>query len=520
MITRLDEFKAQKAIDFISMLRHTGDFFGKPFNPMEWQKDVLKNVYGTVDAETGFRRYKYAYLEIPKKNGKTELIAGLSVYHLICDPAGGQIYCCAADRHQASLVFNAARDMIGQSVILDKMVKIKESIKEIHNLKTGTVMKVLSAEAYSKHGLNPSVIIFDELHALQKRDLWDVMTYGSGAAREEQLVWVITTAGDDPDRKSIGWEKHEYAQKIISGEIVDETWFARIYSAPQDADIFDEETWFKANPSLGVTLSLKNVREEAQQARNSASAEKLFRWLRLNQWVALKRVGWLPLTLWDETEANWTAPDLAGQECYLGVDLSATTDITAVAAVFPPKNGEKWRFFIESFIPEDNMPERENRDHVPFNEWVKGGYVHATPGNCVDYAYVAKRIETLVRKYKVKHIAADAWRIESLAQLMDNRITKDKIITIPQTISGMSPAMKELERMMFAGEIEHEKNPCGRWAFGNVIIAQDGNGNIKPHKGRSIDRIDPIVAVINAMAAAIKLENKRNVYEDRGIRSL
>ena len=410
--------------------------------------------------------------------------------------------------------------MIGQSVILDKMVKIKESIKEIHNLKTGTVMKVLSAEAYSKHGLNPSVIIFDELHALQKRDLWDVMTYGSGAAREEQLVWVITTAGDDPDRKSIGWEKHEYAQKIISGEIVDETWFARIYSAPQDADIFDEETWFKANPSLGVTLSLKNVREEAQQARNSASAEKLFRWLRLNQWVALKRVGWLPLTLWDETEANWTAPDLAGQECYLGVDLSATTDITAVAAVFPPKNGEKWRFFIESFIPEDNMPERENRDHVPFNEWVKGGYVHATPGNCVDYAYVAKRIETLVRKYKVKHIAADAWRIESLAQLMDNRITKDKIITIPQTISGMSPAMKELERMMFAGEIEHEKNPCGRWAFGNVIIAQDGNGNIKPHKGRSIDRIDPIVAVINAMAAAIKLEIKRNVYEDRGIRSL
>lgn len=511
---------ANEHIEFLEMLKLTGDFWGKPLKLMDWQKEVISQVYGTLD-ENGNRQYRYAYLEIPKKNGKSEIVASLAVDHCLNDPPSGQIYCCAAEREQASLVFNAARQKIEQDPFLEKMFRVVDSKKEIHNLSTKTFIKVLSAEAYSKHGLNPTVIIFDELHALQKRDLWDVMTFGSGAARKQQLIWIITTAGDDPDRKSIGWEQHEYARKVRDGEIIDPTWYVKIYGAPDDADIYDEKVWYAANPSLGVTIDIENVRKEAMAAKNSEASERLFRWLRLNQWIAIKRIGWLPVTLWDKTTGAWMREKLKGRECYVGLDLSSTNDLTAMAALFPPRSeDEPWKFFIDAFIPEEKMPERETRDHVPFRSWVKNGYVHATPGDCVDYDYVAKHLESLMLDYDVKYICADPWRVEALSAHMSQEVAEDKIIRIPQNIENMSPAMKEIERLMHNGSIEHEVNPCGRWTFGNVVVAMDGNENIKPHKGRSIDRIDPVVALIDAMAAAMRLEKTQSVYESRGLREL
>jgi phage terminase large subunit-like protein len=513
-----DEKRARERIEFLELTRLTGDFYGQPFTLLPWQKEVVGQVYGTV-TEGGRRQYRYAYLELPKKNGKTELIASMALDHCLNDPPSGQIYCCAAEREQASLVYIAAKQKIEQDEYLESVMRVVDSKKEIYNTETGTFIKVLSAEAYSKHGLNPTVIIFDELHALQKRDLWDVMTFGSGAARKNQLIWIITTAGDDPDRNTVGWEQHEYARKVRDGEITDPSWYVKIYGYEGD-DIYNEENWYKANPSLGYTIDIENVRQEALAARNSEPAERLFRWLRLNQWVATKKIGWLPITLWDKTQGEWTRESLKGHECYMGLDLSSTTDLTAAAMLFPPRGNEPWRFFVDAWIPEDNMREREDRDHVPFGEWVKKGYVRATPGSCVDYAIVAQNIDRMMRDYKVKYLCADKWRLESMMPLMDAELSKDKIITIPQNIEGMSPAMKEIERMMYAGEIEHEANPCGRWAFGNVRVAMDGNENLKPHKGRSIDRIDPIVALINAMAAAVRLEHKRSVYETRGLRML
>lgn len=513
-----DTNRALEVIEFVQALKHTGDFYGQSFVLLPWQIEVINSVYGTVN-EQGKRQYRTAYLEIAKKNGKTELVAALSLYHLIMDAPGGEIYCGAADRNQASIAFNAAKCMVEQSKVLSRLVKIKDSTKEMLNLRTQTRFKVLSAEAATKHGLNPSVVIVDELHAHPKRDLWDVLTFGSGAAREEQLIWCITTAGDDPDKKSVGWEQHELAAKIISGEVVDPTFYAKIFNVPEDADIFNEDNWYLANPSLGVSIKIENVRSEALKARNSPAAEKLFRWLRMNQWVSLKRTGWLPITLWDDTERDWGKADMFGKECYVGIDLSSTTDLTAVAVLFPPAPAEsEWRFFVEAWIPEENMREREQRDHVPFGRWVKDGFLHATPGNCVDYAYIANHLDKLLLNYNVKYIAADQWRIDSLRALMQQEVAVQKIITIPQTMAGMSPAMKELERLMRDGDITHEKNPCGRWTFGNVVVAQDGNENIKPMKNRSIERVDPICALINAMAAAVKLEPKRSVYETRGLR--
>lgn len=513
-----DKQKALDHIEFLQLLKLTGDFYGKPLTLLPWQHETTWDVYGTLD-ENGNRQHQYVYLEIAKKNGKTEYIASMAIDHIVNDPPSGQIYCCAAEREQAALVYRAAKQKIEQDEYLSEILNVVDSKKEIHNKETGTFIKVLSAEAYSKHGLNPTVVIFDELHALKNRDLWDTMTFGSGAARKEQLIFIITTAGDDPDRKTVGWEQHEYARRVRDGEIVDPTWYVKIFTAPEDCDIYDEKNWYLANPSLGVTIDIETVRKEALKAQNSPSAERLFRWLRLNQWVALKRIGWLPITLWDDTVGAWSKHELLGQECYVGIDLSSTTDITAIATIFPPKQNNDWRFFIDAWIPEENMQEREERDHVPFSQWVKDGYINATPGNVVDYAFLANHIEKLCLNYKVKFFCGDPWHLEMLRQML-NAEAQSKFIQIPQTMAGMSPAMHELERMFRTREVTHEINPCGRWAFGNVIVVTDGNENTKPMKNRSIDRIDPIVALINAMAGAIRLEPKRSVYEERGLRIL
>ena len=512
-------FNEQKALDhieFLQLLKLTGDFYGQPFTLLPWQHEIIWDVYGTV-REDGRRQYQYVYIEIPKKNGKTEMIAGIALDHLFNDAPGGQIYCCAAEREQASLVYRAVKQKIEQDDFLNETLNIVDSKKEIHNPETGTFIKVLSAEAYSKHGLNPTVVIFDELHALQKRDLWDVMTFGSGAARKEPLYFVITTAGDDPNRLSIGWEVHEQARKIRDGELIDDTWYVKIYGVPEDCDIYDEKIWYEVNPSLGVSISIESVRQEAVKARNSEGAERLFRWLRLNQWVSLKRIGWLPISMWDDTEGKWNRTDLIGRDCYVGIDLSTRIDLAALAPLFPPKNGEDWRFMLEPFMPADSIRERSERDHVPFERWASDGYLNATPGDVVDYGFIAARIVQIDRLYNVKYFCGDPWHLEFLRQLLPQEIQR-KFIEIPQTMAGMSSGMAELERMFRAKEITHEYNPLGRWAFGNVAIQTDGNENIKPMKNKSIERIDPIVALINAMAAAIRLEPKRSVYEQRGIR--
>ncbi|MEL7609502.1 MAG: terminase TerL endonuclease subunit [Bacillota bacterium] len=513
----IDQRKADDHIEFIELLKHTGDFYGQPFTLLPWQHEIISDVYGTVKAN-GFRQYRYVYLEVPKKNGKTELVAGIGLDHLTNDPPGGQIYCCAADRDQAGLVYNAAKAMIEQDEDLSELLSVVDSKKTIINLETGTFLRVLSAEAFTKHGINPTVVIFDELHAQPNRDLWDVMTFGAGAARKEPLWWIITTAGDDPDRKSIGWEIHEQALKIRDGELIDPTWYVKIYGAPEDADIYDEAVWYEANPSLGVAIDIEAVRLEAIAAKNSPAVERNFRWLRLNQWVALKRIGWLPIVLWDKTQGDWARADMAKKRCYVGVDLSSTIDLAALAPLFPPQKGIKdWRFDLEAFIPEANIAERVRRDHVPYDRWVADGYLNATPGDVIDYAAIAAKIEEFERQLDVRFYCADKWHLEILRQLLPRGI-QQKFIEIPQTMMGMSAGMKELERLFRSGQISHPEQPLGRWAFGNVIVATDGNENIKPMKDRSLERIDPTVALISAMAGAIRLEgSKKNVYADRGV---
>ncbi len=516
-----DTEKALYVIQFIELLKHTkGKFHGQPFKLLDWQHSIIWDVYGTVD-DRGLRQYQYVYLEVPKKNGKTELAAAAGVYHTYADgEIKGEVYGCAADRAQASLAFDVAVDMIDQCPALKKRTKYRASQKRLEDKITGTFYQVLSAEAFTKHGLNASAVIFDELHAQPNRELWDVMTFGAGDARAQPIWWIITTAGDDPDRTSIGWEVHEYARKVLEGEINDPRWYVRIYGLPENEDPWNEENWYKANPSLGHTIEIEKVRQAALAARNDPAQERLFRWLRLNQWVSTKQVGWQPLTLWDETNGKWDLSEMIGKRCYIGLDLSSTYDITAACILFPPQDGtEGWRAIFEAWIPEDNMKERVKRDHVPYDRWVNQKYLHATPGNVIDYDFVKARLLALNKQYDLQVIATDPWNSRMLTQELQKEDIE--VVEIPQTMAQMSPAMKEIERLMKAGQMTHEVNPVARWCWGNVNVAVDGNGNIKPMKNKSTDRIDLIVAMINAMAIAMKMEEYEvSVYETRGIRTL
>lgn len=499
---------------------------GERMRLMEWQKSAICQFYGEI-GENGLRSYRYLYLEIPKKNGKSGLAAGLGLYHTFADgERAGEVYVVAADRDNAGIVFDASLKMLDACKTLKKRARVIESSRIIRDTVTGTVYKVLSSEAYSKHGYKPSCVIFDELHAQPNRELWDIMTFGAGAARKQPVWIVLTTAGDDPDRNSIGWEIHEKAAHILAaraGELQYEdnpAWLPIIYGYDGD-DIYNEENWFKANPSLGKTISIESVRQEALDAKQSPGVERLFRWLRLNQWISVKDVGWLPLELWDRTNENdLTRETLLGKRCYLGLDLSSTTDLTAMTAVFPPQEGvEHWTALFEAWIPEDNMKEREKRDHVPFRTWVEGGVLNATSGNAVDYDHIEARILDYNSMYRVEALGVDPWNSRMLTQrLMQAGID---VVEIQQNMAGMSPAMKDMERLMRAGAMTHEKTPVGRWCFGNVRVATDGNENIKPMKNKSIERIDMTVSWIVAVAMArMRTSMVPSVYEYRAPRMI
>lgn len=517
------EAKANRVVRFFSNLKHTdGAFHGQPFTLLDWEAPIIRDVYGTLKAN-GYRKYQYAYLEIPKKNGKTELVAGAAVYHTFADgEKNGRVYSCAAEKGQASIAFDVAFDMIGQVPELKARTKPNISTKTLKDKVSGTTYKAISAEAYSKHGLKPSAVIFDELHAQPNRELWDTMTFGAGDARAQPIWWVITTAGDDPDRTSIGWEIHEKALRVIANPDIDPRFYAVIYAYEGD-DIYNEANWYKANPSLGHTIDIERVREAANAAKDSPADERLFRWLRLNQWITTKLTAWLELDLFTKTEGEWSLDELIGCDCFIGLDLSSTTDLTAACYVFPPQRGfDDWRVFWKAWIPEANMQERIKRDKVPYDEWVAGGFVTPTEGNVIDYTRIRTEIVESAKVYNVQELVSDP----ALATMLLQELDTEGITCVPlaQTYVNLTDPMNVIEEKLNKGEMTHEPNPLAAWCFGNTSVSKNGQGYIKfvkQTRGAGIirtKRIDLTAAWVIAMARAKTYE--LSAYETRGVRVL
>ena len=426
-----------------------------------------------------------------------------------------EVYGCAADRQQASIVFEVAADMVRMCPALAKRVKINASMKRMVYLPTNSFYQVLSAEAYSKHGFNIHGVVFDELHTQPNRKLFDVMTKGSGDARMQPLYFLITTAGNDT--RSICYEVHQKAKDILEGRKADPTFYPVIYGADESDDWTDPKTWKKANPSLGITVGIDKVRAACESAKQNPAEENSFRQLRLNQWVK-QAVRWMPMHLWDKCDFAVNEDELEGRVCYGGLDLSSTTDITAFVLVFPPgdENG-KYTVLPYFWIPEENMAQRVNRDHVPYDVWERQGYLQTTEGNVVHYGFIEKFIEQLGERFNIREIAFDRWGAVQMVQNLEGM--GFTVVPFGQGFKDMSPPTKELMKLVLEQRIAHGGHPVLHWMMDNIYIRTDPAGNIKPDKEKSTEKIDGAVATIMALDRAIRCGNdtSESVYDSRGL---
>jgi phage terminase large subunit-like protein len=508
-----DEAKAHKALTFIATyLRHTkGRWDGVPFELLPWQRELITTLFGTVDND-GRRQYRTAYVEIPKKNGKTELGAAVALYLLFADgEPQAEVYSAAADREQASIVYHAARRMIELSPALAKRCKVIDSTKRIvHN--NGSHYRVLSAEAYTKHGYSPHGVIFDELHAQPNRELVDTLTLGSGAARAQPLFFLITTAGND--RHSICYEYHEYARQVRDGIIDDQTFLPVLYGIDEEADWTDPAVWREANPSMGQTITEEDMAAECRRAEQVPALENKFRQLRLNQWVK-QESRFIPMVAWDACDERPAEESFRGAVFYGGLDLATTTDVAAFVAVHADDGG-RFNALARFWIPEDNIDERVRRDKVPYDQWVREGWIEATPGNVVDYRTIRERIIEFGTEHELRELAYDRWGATQLSQDLD----EEGLTVVPfgQGYSSMSGPTKELLRLILDGSLRHGGNPVLRWMADNMVVRSDPAGNIKPDKERSSEKIDGIVALVMALDRAIRNgADTTSVYEERGV---
>ena len=533
-----DKSAADYAVAFIENLCHTkGTWAGKPFELIDWQEQIIRDLFGTLKPN-GYRQFNTAYIEIPKKQGKSELAAAVALL-LTCGDGEerAEVYGCAADRQQAAIVFDVAADMVRMCPALSKRVKILASQKRLIYTPTNSFYQVLSAEAYSKHGFNIHGVVFDELHTQPNRKLFDVMTKGSGDARMQPLYFLITTAGTDTH--SICYETHQKAKDIIEGRKIAPTFYPVIYGADESDDWTDPKVWKKANPSLDITVGIDKVKAACESAKQNPGEENAFRQLRLNQWVK-QAVRWMPMEKWDKCAFAVDEDELEGRVCYGGLDLSSTTDITTFVLVFPPSLGgaasvprlgdgfatsccppldedDKYIILPYFWIPEDNLTLRVNRDHVPYDVWERQGYLQTTEGNVVHYGFIEQFIERLGERFNIREIAFDRWGAVQMVQNLEGM--GFTVVPFGQGFKDMSPPTKELMKLVLEQKIAHGGHPVLRWNMDNIYIRTDPAGNIKADKEKSTEKIDGAVATIMALDRAIRCGNDHgaSVYDERGI---
>jgi phage terminase large subunit-like protein len=471
--------------------------------------------YGTLKPN-GQRRYRYVFVEIPKKNGKTELCAAVALIGLCGDDEKSpEVYCCAGDKEQASLSYRPAASMVRANRTLKKRLTVRDSIRRIIDPVSAGFIQVLSAEAFTKHGLSPSHIIFDEIHAQPNRELWDVMTEGTDIARPgKQLVWVITTAGVE-DKTSIGWEIHEYARQVHEGVVEDPEWLTMMFCADRRTDNWeDKEVWKRVNPSLGYIFDMDNLERHYQAVKNNPARINNFLRYRLNMWVG-QSMRVIPMDKWKDCNTQeFDLGELIKRPCYAGLDLSTKVDMTAFVLLFPPMSqGERWKVIGKYYVPEETIFERTKNDKVPYDLWRRAGHITATPGASIDYAQITKDILEAAAMFTIVRLAYDPWNAHQMGYDLDEN-HGIPVVEMRQGYKSMSEPTKELLRLIIAGEIEHYGNRVLSWAADNLVVTQDPAENIKPAKNLARERIDPIVALINAIGAALNEEDGPSRYED------
>ncbi len=485
----------------IDTLRHAKGYgAGASFGLRQWQKQILGEIFGRVDGD-GYRQYRTVYIEFPRKNGKTELLAAVANYMLSGDvqpdtglpEQGAEVYCAAAEREQASLVYNAAKYMVETHPFLSKECKIFASTKRITHPPTGSFLKALSSEAYSKHGLNASCVIYDELHAAPNRDLWDVLTTSMGA-RRQPLVFVITTAGWD--RTSICWEQHQYALKVRDGVIQDPTFLPIIFAADDDADWQDENVWYQCNPALGDFRSLEDMRILAARAKQVPAQQNNFRRLYLNQWTQ-QDIRAIDMAQWEACEPPESVP--RGTPCYAGLDLGQSDDFSSFVMMWPMDDDRvvtECRYWLpEAAVTDSKYTQR------PYDQWRREGKLIVTPGEVTDYSIVESDVEALCEEHGVRELAYDKRFAEQMAQRLEAHGIE--MVDQPQGFQ-LHEACTRLFELVETGRLCHGDDPILSWMASNLVVRTDREQRIRPDKNRATEKIDGIVALLMALAAWLR----------------
>ena len=505
-----DKQAANKAISFIeTFITHTkGELTGKPFILEDWQKEIVGNIFGWKNKETDLRKYRTVFIEVPRKNGKTTLCAAIGIYMLFADrERGAEIYAAAGDRNQAGIVFEIAKGMIANNVELSSRGKVFRN--SITNESKGNFFQAISSDSKTKHGFNANCIIFDELHTQPNRDLWDTLTTSTGA-RREPLTIAITTAGYD--RQSICYELYNYAKRVLDKSISDESFYPVIYEAEAEDDITLESTWKKANPNYGISLRKDYMERESKRAIELPSYQNTFKRLMLNIWTE-SQTKWIGHDEWMECHQEFDYSTLEGKECWGGLDLASTRDLSAFVLVFNV-NG---KFIVKPyiFIPKENAKKRSDRDGVNYVEWLRDGHVFGTEGDVQDYHFIRAKINELSKKYRIQSICYDRWNASQI--VIDLQNDGANMDPFGQGFVSMSMPTKALEVEIIAKNIIHDNNPCLNWCLSNITIQEDPAGNIKPNKSKSVDRIDPIVALIMALGGYYSEDDGTSVYDERDL---
>lgn len=513
---RFDVSAGQHVIDFFQFLRHSkGEWAGQVFELEPWQQALLWMLFGWL-REDGLRRFRTAYLEVCRKNGKTQLAAGVGLYMLDADgEPGAEIYTAATKRDQARIAHAEATRMVKAAPLLRRRMRI---VKDNINIpQTAAKFEPLGRDSDSLDGLNVHGVIADEVHAWRGRDMWDVLETATGA-RRQPLMMAITTAGFD--RSSFCWELHDYTQKVLAGVVEDDAHFGTIYAIDEGDDWQDDRCWVKANPNLGISVKWDDLRRKCTKAKEMPSALNAFLRLHLNVWTQAES-RWMDPDAWRACALPVDADGLRGRTCFGGLDLSSTTDISAFVLVFPPaSDDEPYQVLPRFWIPAESMRKRSHDDGVPYDAWVRAGWMRTTPGDVIDYDFIVAEIDELAQQYDIGEIAFDRWGATRMIQdLQQGGLT---VVQFGQGYASMSAPMKELERLALSKRIAHGGNVPLAWMMDNVVAEQDAAGNLKPSKARSSEKIDGVVALIMGLDRATRhdSESHRSVYEERGIRSL
>lgn len=511
-------------------LTHTkGETAGKPFILEPWQRRIMRALFGWKQAD-GYRWYRRLDLWIPRKNGKSALAAAIALYMTFADgEIGAEVYLVANDKEQAKVIFKVAAQMVKVCPELAETSTTFNRTSAIVVPETLASLMALSAAPGNKDGLNPSCVVFDEIHELRKVDLWEKMTTGSGT-RNQPLLVCLSTAGSN--RQTIGYREYKQDKRIAQGRSKIADRLVVIYEADPRDDWKSVKTWKKCNPALGSFLKIGTIKSLLAEALEDAAKEATLKRYHLNIWTSQK-TGWIDIERWDACAGNVDPAKMALLPCWIGLDLSKRSDLTAACALFREeirpaqvvdggdvlpavrKYFAMWHFWV----PEEDVELKEQRDGVQYREWARAGLLTLTPGHCIEYAAVREfLLEEWARRFQIREVCYDPYNANMLVDDLQKRNLTT--VEIPQVPKHVSPATMELKNLILSESIQHGDNPIARWMIENVAVLIDHNANERLTKKNSTSRIDGLAALVNALARASVADTKASVYEERGLQTL